>query len=389
MELGYAQMLKDWQEANHNQPPARPSDMALDAHLDNLTRQGFPMKWRNTWVSSVGDSIRSKITFIHSPVNPHTDIQGTGVCRIEIRTVEVWKQGQHYEQQERACIYDSDGRCRATCTPARLAILRALFDRAKEGGAHTALSSEPLIFEQEVLDLMLRYRPGPRPGDKDTASCLKPLWGSHPALQEATRTHLGICVDRFASPLDVHSPDLQFWSKHNRDAAFSAHTDAYSCRWQGYSYAFPGTDTSDIEKATKWSLWSALQSTIPTATLLAIPRSRTAKGKPAYSAWIDQYPKFCTTLTTIPCSDSPLQKQDIWWCSSTQEERGSKWDLTLVLVSNLPAQAELRHKGTHLTQFLQAAASFSGAPAAPNRARRMQAATVAKLTRAGDTTWLL
>ena len=109
-----------------------------------------------------------------------------------------------------------------------------------------------------------------------------------PALLDAIRTHLDICIDRFASPLDIHGPDLHFWSKHGRDAAFSAHTDAYSCRWEGYSYAFPDTDITSIEKATKWALWSALQSSEPTATLLAIPRSRTAKGRPIYLTWIDQ-----------------------------------------------------------------------------------------------------
>ena len=221
-------------------------------------------------------------------------------------------------------------------------MLKGLFDRAKAAGRHAALSPQPLIFEQEVMDLFLRYRPGPRPNDKYAASNPKQPWSSQPALQDAIHTQLGICIDRFASPLDVHNPNLHFWSKHDRDTAFSAHTDAYSCRWQGYSYAFPGTDTTETEKATKWALWSAMQSTEPTATLLAIPRSRTAKGRPVYLSWVDQYPKFCTTLTTIPFSDAPLHTQDIWWCSGTQGEQASKWDLMLVLISNLSAQADLR-----------------------------------------------
>ena len=389
IQLGHAQVLKEWQEANHNQPPARPSDMALDAHLDNLTRQGFPAPWRNTWESSVGDNIRSKIRFLHTSVNPHTDIRRPGACRIEIRTVEVLNQGSgpQYAQQERACIYDPEGHCRATCSPARLACLKSMFERARVGGHHAALSPAPLIFEQEVLDLVLRYRPGPRPGDKGATAQTSHTWCSHATLIQAMRTHLGISADRFASPLDVHSPDLQFWSKHNRDMAFSAHTDAYSCKWQGYSYAFPGTDTTSIEKATKWALWSALQSPGPTATLLAIPRSRTAKGKPIYYNWINQYPKFCTTLITIPYAAAPLQPQDIWWCSGTPEGRKSKWDLALVLISNLPAQAELRNKTTQLTRFLEAAASLAGGPAAPIRVRRERAAVVAKLTNAGNTTW--
>ena len=73
-----------------------------------------------------------------------------------IRGRELWNQGlgQQYEQQERACIYDPDGRCMATCTPGKLVTLRALFNRAKEAGLHSALSREPLNFEQEVMDLL-------------------------------------------------------------------------------------------------------------------------------------------------------------------------------------------------------------------------------------------
>ena len=213
------------------------------------------------------------------------------------------------------------------------------------------------------------------------------MWSSRPALVTAMRTHLGIHADRFASPLDVHGHDLRYWSMYSRDKAFSAHTDAYSCRWQGYSYVLAGTDTACIEKATKWALWSALQSPEPTATVLAVPRSRTAKGKPIYYSWIEQYPKYCTTLTTIPHSDTPLHKEDIWWSNGDQEGQSSKWDLELVLVSNLPAQAELRHKSARLTQFLNAVAALKGAPAAPNKTRRAHAATVAKLMQAGECTW--
>ena len=35
----------------------------------------------------MGADIRNRVKFIHADVNPHTDIRGTGACRIEIRTV--------------------------------------------------------------------------------------------------------------------------------------------------------------------------------------------------------------------------------------------------------------------------------------------------------------
>ena len=33
----------------------------------------------------------------------------------------------------------------------------------------------------------------------------------------------------------------------------------------------------------------------------------------------------------------PLHKQDIWWSNGAQEMQTSKWNLELVLISNLPA----------------------------------------------------
>ena len=55
--------MKEWQKANHNQPPARPGDMALDAHLGNLTRQDFLTPWRNTWESGIGADARNRVKY--------------------------------------------------------------------------------------------------------------------------------------------------------------------------------------------------------------------------------------------------------------------------------------------------------------------------------------
>ena len=84
-----------------------------------------------------------------------------------------------------------------------------------------------------------------------------------------------------------------------------------------------------------------------------------------------------------PHSDSPLHKQDIWWSNGAQEMQTGKWDLELVLISNLPAQAELSHKGACLARFLNAVSGLRGPPAAPTKTRRAHAATIAKLTLAG------
>jgi ribonuclease HI len=139
------------------------------------------------------------------------------------------------------------------------------------------------------------------------------------------------------------------------------------------SYAAPGMDTACIEKAMKWALWSAQNAQQKTATLVAIPRSRTAKGRPVYDEWIEQYPKCCTHLTTVRHADTPMYMGDLWWSTGPADTLTKHCDLDLVLVSNLPAHAHLGQDSGWLYDLLAAVACINGQPLRPAARTRTRA----------------
>jgi ribonuclease HI len=337
-------MITQWKRDNHGMPPARASGHTLDTHLSNLARQGFPECQLGTWKTTLGDKIRSKVRFVSTSVNPQADITGSGQCRIEVRNVDSWTGDTSHpsKPKEMACIYFPTGVCAAMCTPHRLSILKTLFDGAKSAGLHDTISPTPLRFEEEVLDLFLRAQPG----HKETGSDPKNTWNLHPALRGAITTHLGATKDRFATPLSVTSPDVTYWSKHDRDTVFGAQHQTFSCQWKGTSVAFPGTDAGAIDKAVRWALWSAKQAPEATATLLAIPCSHLSRGTPGYCKRIQDNPDYCQHIITIPHkrgSPSPLWRDDIWLQKSPIPDSASNKDLKLILISNRSAQAHLQH----------------------------------------------
>jgi ribonuclease HI len=361
VEQGFGPLLEDWTKANHDQPPARTNNSTLDAHLSNLERQGFPECSLNKWKSTQGDCIRSKIKFIPTPVNPQADIVGTGRCRIEIHSVDTWtgQEASPEEAKEMACVYYPDGRCAAMCTVQRLATLKALFEKARQAGQHDDVSPKAASFEEEVLDLFLRHQPAGGHRNSSNDPRVEDTWCTHPALRAAIATHLGASKERFSSPLEVADHTTAYWSRHGRDKLFGAQKDAYSVRWTGHSVAFPGHDSTAIDKAMRWAFWSAENSQEPTATLIVIPRNRRTKGTPSYRKWIQDHPGKCVSLTTIPYdknTSQPLWREDRWAQRGTPSETAPAKDLELVLVSNVQAQAGLRNKdraqATHLLQAI-------------------------------------
>ena len=199
----------------------------------------------------MGNPLRRRVHIELHPVNPQVDIQPGGCCKIQIRDVDLWagleseactdatphatSPGRPLIQQtELACCYRPDGRCVGAITVHRLGMLRRMFLHAESSGAHTGLSSEPLLFEEEMVDLMLRYR------SKDNAAR---QWRAPSSLTSVLNEYLNpfpsATKERFATPIDVASDTRQYWTSHQRDTAFGACHDAFQCKWTGYSTAFP------------------------------------------------------------------------------------------------------------------------------------------------------
>jgi ribonuclease HI len=223
----------------------------------------------------------------------------------------------------------------AMCTVQRLSILRELYDTAQASGAHATLGPPPNTFEMEVLDLHTRRRPGYKNTKNDTPMDPKDHWSIHPKLKQAIQTHMKSTTERFASPLDVACSSSFYWSLHARDKVFNAQSDAFSCRWTGHSHAFPNHDDPSIHKAMKWAIWSAQMTSIPTATLLVLPKRKGSS--PPHRMWLKSHPSLCKHLVTIPHVPNLICREE-GWIHGTPTATPPQWDLELILVSNPEAR---------------------------------------------------
>eukprot|EP00952_Eustigmatos_sp_NYUAD-ZCMA_P011610 47085-Eustigmatos_ZCMA.PRE.1 len=157
-------------EAEQVMPP-------LDGELDNLERQGFTTNsdYSCTWMSTQGDSIRSKATFDLQPTNPHVDIMRTGQCEVWVRKVELVKKSNTYAPVIRnvhisqhnaatfphvnvvkaACIYNPEGKCVGMMTPERLHLLEQCFQYAQSSGLHIEMVPPVHSFASELVGLLM------------------------------------------------------------------------------------------------------------------------------------------------------------------------------------------------------------------------------------------
>ena len=85
-----------------------------------------------------------------------------------------------------------------------------------------------------------------------------------------------------------------YFSMFERDKLFGASANAYEHRWTGMSEANPEYESRDVEKATRWAMYSALTSEVATATLMVLP-DWGASGT-AYLKYPKNYPYRCVKL---------------------------------------------------------------------------------------------
>ena len=359
LETLVPEMLTKWHQENHDRLPARLNQHALDAHLDDLHRQGFQ---ESQWQSTLGDPIRNKIHLVTSTVNPQADIQGTGTCRIEIRQVHTMAAGQPQENyknpgtSEMACVYTPEGSCIHMCTVDRLAILRTLFSTAQAEGMHDDIQPAVQSFETEVVSLCMRSKSAHKAGKQGLAQDPKSECTVHPALWAALMDHIPFTKERFASPLNVTTHALEYWSLHARDKVFGARHNAYTCQWTGYSLAHPNRDAASMAKALTWAVQSAKATTDPVATLLVVPGGK-RNAHAAYRSLQQQHKAHCELLATRHARDKTLHFERAW-AHGADQQHAPRGDTDLILVSNAEARRRLfEGEATKAKALLQALGS--------------------------------
>jgi len=154
-------------------------------------------------------------------------------------------------------------------------------------------------FEEELYRLLMRYTPG-NTIDKTKISTRAQQALSTP-LHNMLHNLIGSTTERLASPLNVAMPTSAYWSLHERDRLFGANWNAYSVQWTGASVAIPDhTDSSAAVQAIKWAQQSALQTTMPTLTLLVLPANGSSGTDGGYMRWVQQHSQHCKHLLCLP-----------------------------------------------------------------------------------------
>jgi ribonuclease HI len=150
-------------------------------------------------------------------------------------------------------------------------------------------------------------------------------------LKTTIQQIVGCTKERFSSPLTVQAGTAEYWTVHKQDQVFGARCDAYKAQWTGASMACPDFTEEQATKAVKWALQSAIQTDIPTMTILLLPTHAKEHSTTGHMKWIKQYPEWCKHLLTLPKSKVRLH--------TPPNTRGPvadtlKWNTQLVAIGN-------------------------------------------------------
>jgi hypothetical protein len=157
-------------------------------------------------------------------------------------------------------------------------------------------------------------------------------------LLQILRTHLHINQERFASPLNRCPAIPTCYTAHTADRTFGALYDAYSTAWTGSSQANPEYEHADMDKAVRWAVHSAKQSSTPTLCTLILPHWGD-KGNTAYLKYIQEFPQHCHLLARVPKKCTKFSTPDAFTgtaCTASHPH----WDVNILLVGN-PAGYQL------------------------------------------------
>ena len=209
--------------------------------------------FREKWDSDLSSTTKSKLSVHHDPINPHTDIAAPGKHKIEIRMVKsATQRGQDIitHESELACIYTPQGRCMGQISVPCLDKLYKDYCHTKTHSPALWEKLQPQDFATEVYRLMIRYKEGYQHSKTSSRTIkLKNHWATPAPVMCVLREHLGISMERFASPLN-HSPHIpHYCSMYEDDQVFGARHDAYGWKWQGISEANPEYEDEEMEKA--------------------------------------------------------------------------------------------------------------------------------------------
>ncbi|KAJ9513002.1 hypothetical protein QJQ45_029224, partial [Haematococcus lacustris] len=293
--LDYIAKRNDYDEENRQIQEARHA--RPDTHLPAHTRQGLPDP--HTWLPRC-TNLHSKATFHTYPINPQTDIVGTGNCETLLQLhphmtdpAMSLSTGEpimpRHDLVQHVTVHDESGRTVGLLTKDQHQHLHAWLQ-------HTPHTRN---LATEVVALLRR---------QDAQSSHNPMRGAQDnALNtlHATRSFPST-VQRWADPLTVRPETTTYWSPDINDTAFGAHHNCLLVRHTGLSTWNVPADDAVALKCVNHAIHSATQEEAM-ATIMLIPGKK-GISYPKHIDTLRRYPEYCQHLASIPPTKTRCSK---------------------------------------------------------------------------------
>ncbi|KAL0041860.1 hypothetical protein WJX79_007000 [Trebouxia sp. C0005] len=199
-----------------------------DEGKSNLDRQGhwIPLQSKAT-PALLHEPHLDKLISINSMdvVNPDHDIPAQGICNIRLEPSVPNKSPQI------ARVYFASGKACGTLNIERLWLLHQAFSHTQAHNADIHAKYNNPSFEQAVLKLLTRYKPG-KVKDTNNRKLTKD-WSTPNKFMKALAEGLSLDTERFASPLNFSAHYTKYYSLSEEDQLFGANHNAYATKWTG------------------------------------------------------------------------------------------------------------------------------------------------------------
>ncbi|KAJ9532909.1 hypothetical protein QJQ45_011003 [Haematococcus lacustris] len=273
------------QEAKHARP---------DANLPDHTRQGLPDP--HTWLPRC-TNLHSKATFHTYPINPQTDIVGTGKCETFLQlhphmTTPAMSSNTgepimpKHDLVQHVTVHDESGRTVGLLTKQQHQHLHAWLQHTRN-------------LATELVALLRRH---------DTQSNHHPMRVAQDKALNTLHTTRSFpsTVQRWADPLTVRPETTTYWSPDINDTAFGAHHNCLLVRHTGLStWNIPADDAVAL-KCVNHAIHSATQEEAM-ATIMLIPGKK-GISYPKHIDTLRRYPEYCQHLASIPPTKTSCTK---------------------------------------------------------------------------------
>ncbi|KAJ9512615.1 hypothetical protein QJQ45_018876 [Haematococcus lacustris] len=293
--LDYMAKRNDYDEENRQIQEARHA--RPDTHLPAHTRQGLPDP--HTWLPRC-TNLHSKATFHTYPINPQTDIVGTGNCETFLQLhphmtapAMSLSTGEpimpRHDLVQHVTVHDESGRTVGLLTKDQHQHLHAWLQ-------HTPHTRN---LATEVVALLRR---------QDAQSSHHPMRGAQDKVLNtlhATRSFPST-VQRWADPLTVRPETTTYWSPDINDTAFGAHHNCLLVRHTGLSTWNVPADDAVALKCVNHAIHSATQEEAM-ATIMLIPGKK-GISYPKHIDTLRRYPEYCQHLASIPPTKTRCSK---------------------------------------------------------------------------------